>query len=238
MKKIEKSEMTISEHLQELRTRLFICTISFAIVAVFAFYAFDFFWPFILLPLKNSSAVNLVNLSPAEGISVSLLVASLTAILLTSPIFLYHLYAFCAPAVQNNRRIFLFAFFAACILFFAGGAFAYFFAIPLLFHFLANYSESITQLWSQTSYVSFLFRFEILFAILFQLPVAAAFFAQTGIADRRFLLRHFRLILFLIAFLSAFFTPPDLLSLFWMAIPLSLLYLLSLLTYHLAWRKR
>ncbi len=231
--------MELSEHFQELRSRLLICLACFAVVATVAFYLFPSLWPLIKYPLLESHLVTLVNLSPAEGISVNLLVACMTAALVTSPIFLYHAYAFVAPAVPHGRKsTFLFLILAAIFLFFAGAAFAYFFAIPFLFTFLSSYSDSAVQMWSQTSYVSFLFRFEVLFATLFQMPVAAAFWGRTGLTDKDFLQRHFRIIVFLTALFSAIVTPPDLLSLFWIAVPMLLLYGISLITYRLAWRAR
>ena len=197
--------MELSEHFQELRSRLFICLGCFTVVAAGAFYLFPYLWPVIQYPLCHSEFVTLVNLSPAEGISVNLLVACLMAALVCSPLFLY---------------------------------FAYFLAIPFLFSFLSRYSDSAVQMWSQTSYVSFLFRFEMLFALIFQMPVAAAFLGRTGIFDKSFLQRHFRIIVFLTALFAAIVTPPDLLSLFWIAIPMLLLYGISLITYRLSWRAK
>ena len=231
--------MELSEHFQELRSRLLICLACFAVVASIAFYQFPFLWRFVELPLLGTDLVTLVNLSPAESISVSLLVACMMAALATSPIFLYHAYAFCAPAVPEGRKkTFLLSVLASSLLFFTGAAFAYIFAIPFLFSFLAGFSNSAMQMWSQTSYVSFLFRFEVLFALIFQMPVAAAFLGRTGIAGKDFLLKHFRLVIFLTALFSAIVTPPDLISLFWIAIPMIILYGISLITYRLAWRTR
>ena len=230
--------MEISEHFQELRRRLLICIVCFAAIAATAFACFPRLWHFVQIPILQADTVTIVNLSPAEGVSVSILVSCMAAAFATSPLFLYHAYAFCAPAVQKeNRRFFFASYLSACALFFSGAFFAYFCAIPLLFQFLLNYSD-VKQLWSQTAYGSFLFRFEILFAVLFQMPVACALWGRSGISDRNFLWKHFRIILFLIVLISALVTPPDLPSLFWMAIPMFLLFLLSTFTYRLAWRKK
>jgi sec-independent protein translocase protein TatC len=77
-----------------------------------------------------------------------------------------------------------------------------------------------------------------LFALIFQMPVAAAFLGRTGIFDKSFLQRHFRIVVFLTALFAAIVTPPDLLSLFWIAIPMLLLYGISLITYRLSWRAK
>lgn len=231
--------MEISEHFRELRWRTLVCLLCFGVFTACAFYAAPFLWPIAKHPLILSDTVTLVNLSPAEGISATLQLAGMLSALISAPVFLYHAYAFCAPAIRENRRKFVaISLILSCALFYTGAAFAYCFAIPLLLSFLANYSESATQMWAQSAYVSFLFRFVCLFAVAFLMPVFAAFFARTGIADKNFPMRHFRIVLFLIALFSAIVTPPDLLSLFWMALPLTALYGLSLITYKIAWRRR
>lgn len=231
--------MELSAHLQELRKRILICVVVFSAVALAAFYQAENLWSILKRPLTGSDLVTLVNLTPAEGISASLLSAGIFAAIVTSPITLYHIYAFCLPAVSKNRhRTFLLSFLSATVLFFAGSAFAYFLAIPMLFSLLANYSTAAVQLWSQESYLSFLFRFEIIFALLFQMPVAATVLARTGIFDRNFLARHFRIVIFLSALFSAIVTPPDLLSLFWVEVPMLALYGISLVAYRAAWRPK
>ncbi len=230
--------MEISEHFRELRRRTLFCAAVFCLFAICAFYSSDSLWPFILRPLEKSEAVTIVNLSPAEGISANLLLAGLVSGLFSAPVALYHIYAFSAPAIHIGQRGFVAkALSVSVVLFYLGAAFAYFLAIPTLLSFLASFS-SAAQMWSQTSYAAFFFRFVFLFAVAFLMPVAAAVFARTGLADRDFLKRHARLIVFSIVLLSAVLTPPDLLSLFWMAIPLTALYGASLCTYRSAWRER
>ena len=108
--------MELSEHFQELRSRLLISLASFAVAASGAFYLFPYLWPIVKYPLMGTELVTLINLSPAEGISVNLLVACMTAALATSPVFLYHVYAFAAPAVPRERKsTFLFSIFFGII---------------------------------------------------------------------------------------------------------------------------
>lgn len=230
--------MELSEHFRELRARSLVCIVFFVIVSGTAFCFAPKLWIFAARPLSGAT-VTLANLSPTEGISSSLLLACLVGTLLSAPVFLYHVYAFSAPAIpQVNRKTVSGFVFLSIFLFFSGAAFAYFFSIPFLFAFLARYSNLAIQLWSQESYIAFLFRFEILFALIFQMPVFAAFLARTGIFDRGFLARHFRLVIFLTALFSAIVTPPDLLSLFWIAIPILALYGISLVAYRISWRRK
>lgn len=230
--------MELSEHFRELRARLLACIVFFVIVSGTAFYFAPRLWILAAKPLSNAT-VTLANLSPTEGVSSSLLLACLVGTLVSAPVVLYHGYAFCAPAIPQIERKTVSGFVVlSTLLFLSGAAFAYFLSIPFLFAFLARYSNLAIQLWSQESYIAFLFRFEILFAMIFQMPVLAVFLARTGIFDRNFLSRHFRLVIFLTALFSAIVTPPDLLSLFWIAIPILALYGISLAAYRISWRRQ
>lgn len=229
--------MEISEHLRELRARILVCLVFFIAASGTAFFFAPNLWHLAARPLSSAVPVTLANLSPTEGISANLLLACLVGTLVSSPVILYHGYAFCAPAIPRNSRKAISGFvFVATLLFFAGAAFAYFLSIPLLFAFLAEYSGMALQLWSQESYIAFLFRFEILFALVFQMPIFATFFARTGLASRDFLSRHLRLAIFLTALFSAIITPPDIFSLFWVAVPILALYGISLVAYRISWR--
>ncbi len=231
--------MELSEHFRELRARILVCLVFFIVASGTAFLFAPELWHFATKPLSSAIPVKLANLSPTEGISASLHLACLAGTFASAPIFLYHGYAFCAPAIPQNSRMTLAGFvLASTLLFFAGAAFAYFLSIPLLFAFLAEYSDTALQLWSQESYVAFFFRFEILFALIFQMPILAIFFARTGIANRDFLSRHFRLVIFLTALFSAIITPPDIFSLIWVAVPILAIYGISLVAYRISWRGR
>jgi sec-independent protein translocase protein TatC len=229
--------MEISGHFRELRARILLCLAFFIAFSGLAFYLSPELWKFAMMPLRTAGLVTLANLAPAEGISASLFLAMIFGALVSSPLFLYHAYAFCAPAFPDFQKKVLIGFVcASCALFYTGAAFAFFLAIPTLFGFLASYADFAVKLWSLESYTAFLFRFEILFALVFQLPVAFAFLARTGIAGKDFPLRHVRLVIFLAALFSAIVTPPDLLSLFWMAIPILVLYGIGIVAYRIAWR--
>ena len=231
--------MEISEHLRELRARLLVCLAFFVVASGTAFFFASNLWHLAAKPLSHTVPVTLTNLSPTEGISANLLLACLAGTLVSAPVILYHAYAFCAPAIPQKKRQAIPGFVAiSTLLFLTGAAFAYFFSIPFLFRFLAEYSGTALQLWSQESYIAFLFRFEILFALIFQMPVLAVFFARTGIADQDFLSRHFRLVIFLSALFSAVITPPDIFSLLWIAVPILTLYGISLVAYRTSWRAK
>ena len=231
--------MEISEHFRELRARLLVCFVLFIGISAIAFHFVPTLWNFALRPLSGTSSITLSNLSPAEGISANMILACFFGALVGAPVFVYHGYAFCAPAVSGSDRAALPKFvIVSTVLFFLGMAFAYFLALPFLFRFLAGYSTNAVPLWSQESYIAFFLRFEILFALVFQMPVLAAFFARAGIADKNFPARHFRIVVFLTALFSAIVTPPDILSLVWVAVPILTLYATSVLAYRIFWRER
>lgn len=231
--------MEISEHFRELRARLLVCFFLFIGISAAAFHFAPSLWDYALRPLSGTGSITLANLSPAEGISANLILACFFGALIGAPVFLYHAYAFCAPAISEADRANVPKFVVvSTVLFFAGMAFAYFLALPFLFQFLAGYSTNAVPLWSQESYIAFFLRFEILFALVFQMPVLAAFLARAGIADKNFPARHFRIVIFLTALFSAIVTPPDILSLVWVAVPILALYAIGVLAYRIFWRER
>lgn len=230
--------MALSTHMKELRQKLLVCLITLAITTTFALFFSSELWQFLLKPLQRIAVVTLINLSPTEGIAADFMVSAIFGVLLALPIFFGELYSFCAPALHAKEKyIVLLASIGSVLLFVAGATFAFFVAIPLLLMFLSHYSDIANQLWSQEAYVRFLFRFELLFGFVFQMPIFTYFVTKLGLIDQRFLVRHFRISIFLICFIAAFVTPPDLFSLFWVATPMLLLYGVSIIVNTLVTRQ-
>ena len=230
--------MALSPHMKELRRKLLICLVTLAITTTFALFFSSDLWRFLLKPLQGVAVVTLINLSPTEGIAADFMVSAIFGVLLALPVFFGELYSFCAPALHAKEKfLVLGASFGSVVLFVAGATFAFFVAVPLLLMFLSHYSNIASQLWSQEAYVSFLFRFELLFGFVFQMPTLTYFVTKLGFIDQRFLVRHFRISIFLICLVAALVTPPDLFSLFWVAIPMLLLYGVSIVVNALVARR-
>jgi sec-independent protein translocase protein TatC len=222
--------MSFSTHMKELRHRILICLAVLIATTTFCLVFSSSLWQFLLMPLREGATVQLVNLSPTEGVAADFLVSAIFGILFASPVFFREFYSFCAPALHPREKSLIFiASIGSVLLFLAGAAFAFFVAIPLLLAFLSHYSDIASQFWSQEAYVSFLFRFELVFGGIFQMPMLTYFLTKSGFIDHRFLMRHFRIAIFLICFIAAIVTPPDLFSLFWVAVPMLLLYAASIL---------
>lgn len=214
---------------QELRFRLLLCFFVFTGCFFIAFHASDSIWIFLHYPIKDIARVELINLSPVEAIQVDFKMAGIVALLLASPFCFYQFYAFCAEALYpTEKKTVLFSAMASFAFFCLGVFFAFYTVLPLLLHFLAQYSSYAKALWSQEAYVSFLIRLEISFGLIFQMPVVAAFLSRIKVIDAFFFARHFRAAIFLLALVSALITPPDLFSMIFMMVPMLLLYMVTI----------
>jgi len=223
-------EMPILKHFQELRSRLLICLVFFIICFLISFYFSHLIWFLLSLPIKEISRLELINLAPAEALEVDFKMSSIAAFILAAPICFYQFYAFCAEALYpTEKRIIITLTLTSTLCFLIGVSFAFFTVLPLLFHFLAEYNAEAKALWSQNAYISFLIRLELAFGIIFQMPVIAAFLSYFKIIKSNFFIQHFRIAIFVLAFISALITPPDLLSMIFMMGPMLLLYLITII---------
>lgn len=223
-------EKPVLKHFQELRSRLLICFLVFIIGFLISFYFSHFIWFFLSLPIKEISSLELVNLAPAEAIQVDFKMASIAAFILAAPFCFYQFYAFSAEALYpTEKKVVVLLTIASFICFLLGILFAFFTILPLLFHFLAEYNTYAKAYWSQEAYISFLIRLELAFGLIFQMPVIAACLSHYKIISSTFFIQHFRITLFILAFISALITPPDLFSMIFMMGPMLLLYLVTII---------
>lgn len=227
---LQNNELPVLKHLQELRSRLLICFFVWIVGFLISLYFSHLIWFFVSLPIKEISSLELINFTPAEAIQVDFKMASIAAFILAAPFCFYQFYAFCAEALYSTEKKVILSLTIASTLFFLFGIlFSFFIALPLLFHFLAEYNTHAKALWSQSAYISFLIRLELAFGLLFQMPVVAAFLSYSKIISSTFFIKHFRITIFTLAFISAIITPPDLFSMILMMGPMLLLYLITII---------
>ena len=152
-------------------------------------------------------------------------------ILISSPYILYELFRFIVPALYDNERKYAKRFvYIVYMLFVLGVLLSYFVIFPIAFRFLGTYNiqESITGMVSLNSYVSTFTSLTLVMGAVFQLPVIAYILAKLGIADFKMLAKYRKHSLLIITVVSAFITPPDIMSCILVTLPLYLLYELSI----------
>jgi sec-independent protein translocase protein TatC len=196
-------------------------------------YAFwEEIWGVLARPITHQGLhVEFIAISPMETVMTSFKLSLATGFLLAFPIIVWQAWRFIAPALfHGERKVFLGSFGAAVIMFFAGAAFCYFAVLPAGLQFLASYTEGIiTQNWKQADYASFITKFLVAFGLIFELPVVTFVLSRMGLitpASMRSSIRYAVVVIFLVA---AFLTPgPDPVSQILMALPMCLLYGLSI----------
>lgn len=227
-----ESTMTFWEHLRELRGVLIWCVvflvIGVGVTALFARTIFDL----LLLPLQDIGEVRLHTFSPPEIIVIYLKISFFGGLILSSPFLLWSILGFVIPGLkERERRMILPAGAAGLFLFLLGILFTYYVVLPVSLQFLweFNMSFDITPQWRINYYLSFVLGLCAIFGLTFELPLVITILAQIGVASPAFL-RHKRphVIVGLVV-LSALVTPPDVITQVLMAVPLWLLYEISIL---------
>ncbi len=234
--------MPLTEHLRELRSRLIKSIIAFLIGTGVAFYFASYIFEILKEPVKRSyPKVELITLSPTEPLFILLKISVVFGFILSLPVILYQLWRFVEPALYpNEKRLIIPLTFFSIILFLLGGAFSYFLALPMALKFLLGIGLSqlqATPFLSVDLYISFLLKMIIGFGIAFELPVFIFLLQRAGIVSEE-QLKAFRKYFIVIAFVAGALIAPDVTTQILMAVPLILLYEISLLVGKLGRRKQ
>lgn len=161
-------------------------------------------------------------------------VAGMSGVILSCPIWIYQVWKFVAPGLyKQERRYGLFFIAFGSILFLSGVSFVYFFVYPSAFKFLMTFGGGTDKpMISIAEYLSFFVTTTMMFGIAFELPLILTILAMLGLIDAAFLKAKRRYAVVLLAVVAAILTPPDLISMIMMLIPLLFLYESSIWIIH------
>lgn len=225
-----QEELTLTEHLDELRKRIFAglvaLVIGVVIAAVFDAQLFDL----LLRPLP-AGMEEITTFSPAEPFMVSLKVWVIAGIMMASPYLIYQFWAFVGPAfTASERKFFIPIVLSTSALFLGGIAFAYVLVLPRGLDFLLNFNNQYFNVQNRASdYFTFVAFFLLAFGLTFELPVVLVLLAKAGVIDDRFLRKNRRYAILVEALLAAFLTPSqDAFSMLALFVPLAFLYEVSI----------
>jgi sec-independent protein translocase protein TatC len=227
-------------HIQELRRRIMWILFVFVISIVGGLICAG---PFIKL-LKTLPPTNQISwqvFSPWDALRIYMNFGLLIALMFTLPVILYHLWAFMKPGLRDiERKAIILYIPSVFFLFILGVAFGYFVVFPFAFYFTSMISQSleINELYGVSQYFSFMFNIVIPISILFELPVVVMFLTKIRILNPRLLRKFRRFAYFILVVLSTIITPPDAISAIIVAIPLLLLYEVSVLLSSAIYRKQ
>jgi sec-independent protein translocase protein TatC len=219
--------MTITEHLEELRWRLIksLVAVMFGTVAVWG-------WSADMLGWLARPVGSLVFVAPTEAFFTRLKVALFGGAMIALPIVLHQVWAFTACAMSKDfRRALAFVVPISYVFFVAGVVLSVFVVTPTAIKFLVGYgSTAVAPMLTVGHYVDFVTGLALAFGLVFQLPLVLIFFNRAGLVRRESLARKRRYIYFLGFVFAALLTPgPDVFSQLALAIPIVLLFELSLI---------
>ncbi len=219
-------------HLEELRRRLILCGVFLIVASGFSWFFARQILDFLTAPLQQLHIANLYFQKPFEAFVIHLKAAVFAGLLLSLPVFFTQGWLFVAPGLyEREKKIFLPLIFVSVLFFLAGVFFAYVFVIPFGLAFLLGFeTESLRPMLTSGPYFSFMTAMLFAFGILFDFPLMIVALAALGIVKIITFARYRRGVIVAIFIIAAVLTPsPDPVSQLLLAIPLYLLFEISLL---------
>jgi sec-independent protein translocase protein TatC len=247
MSDLDETRAPLMDHLIELRKRLIWSFLALGAAFAVCFYFADIIFAFLAQPLVDAFGKGqgkLIYTKLYEAFFVQIRVAFFAAFFLAFPIIAMQLWAFVAPGLYSKeKKAFLPFLIATPVLFLMGGALAYYFVMPTAFRFFLQFEGNLGGIQQEAlpaigDYLSLVMHFILAFGIAFLLPILLMLMERAGLVTRA-QLKSGRRYAILVAFvIAAIATPPDVLSQLMLAIPLMILYELSLIAIWFTERRR
>ena len=224
-----QDQLTLVEHLDELRARLIVCIAVFGVALALCFWQNHLLLEIASGPLPSAHE-KLLTFGVTEPFTITLTVAAYGAIVLSLPFVLYQAYAYVLPAFSDTeRRVALPIMLLAPLLFLAGVAFAYFVVMPAAVKFLLNFNESQFNVQVRArDYYSFFSTMMLAGGLIFQVPLALVALTRLGILSVGQLTQNRRYAYLAIAIVAAALPGVDPVSMLLEMVPLLVLYELSI----------
>jgi sec-independent protein translocase protein TatC len=247
---LEKSKAPLLEHLVELRTRIIHSLLAFFVAFLFCYYFSREIYAFLVQPLADALAGqpnrHLIFTALYETFFTYVKVAMFGAICLAFPYIAAQLWLFIAPGLyKNERRAFLPFLFASPVMFLAGASFVYYVMMPVAIRFFLGFEspgghgQLPIELNARVSeYLSFVMTLIFGFGLCFQLPVLLTLLGRVGLVSSTQLADMRRYAIVGVFAVAAVLTPPDAFSMLSLAVPLVVLYEISILLVRWTEKKR
>ena len=248
---LDDRKMSLIEHLTELRKRLMFAAIGFIVIFLICFYFANPFFNFLVAPLaevwEGDPNRRLIFTAMHEKFFTNIKGAFFAAAFISFPIFASQVWMFVAPGLYKNEKgAFLPFLIATPFLFFGGGAFVYYFVMPVAWEFFTSFEQlsvgagelAIELEPKVNEYLSLVMRLIFAFGLSFELPVVLSLMARVGIVTPDGLRKKRRYAIVSAFIAAAVLTPPDPLSQLALAIPIIILYEVSIYCATLIWRSK
>ena len=261
----EEPELSFLDHLEELRWHLIRAVLAVVIAATIAFFLKGFIFDILLFgPSKGDfwSYSMLCKISQAFGIeggfcfeelpftiqsrtmggqfSAHIWTSITAGFIIAFPFVIYEFWKFVAPAMHENERKHAKGFiFVTSLLFFTGVIFGYYVVTPLSINFLGKYkvSELVLNEFDLSDYIGLVRTTVIASGLIFELPILIYFLTKVGVVTPQFLKTYRKYALVIVLIVSAVITPPDIVSQIIVAVPVLILYEVSIIISKIIYKK-
>ena len=256
MTKVDPNEMSFLDHLEDLRWHILRAIMGIVLAGSIAFIFKDYIFDNIIFGPKDPNFITyriLCNISNFIGLNDSFCITELpfriqsrtvsgqfSAHIMTSiaagfvisfPYVLYQFWSFISPGLYSNEKKYARGFiFVSSLLFFIGVSFGYYVVCPLSINFLGNYtvSQEVFNDFDLSSYISLVRASALSSGVIFELPIIIYFLTKIGLVTPKILVKYRKYALVFVLILAAIITPPDVASQIIVAIPILILYQISI----------
>lgn len=237
------TEMSFWDHIDVLRGTIFRSAGAILLFAVLGLCFKNFMFDYLILAPASSDfflyrwlgvpfEMELINIDISAQFFVHLKTSIALGFILAFPYIIYEVWKFVAPALyENEKKAMRKAFLFSSVLFYLGVVLGYCIIFPITLNFFQGYtvSDTVKNTISLQSYISMFTSMVLLFGVVFEFPTVIAVLSKLGIITRDFLRKYRKYAIVLVLILSAIITPADPFSMFVAAIPLYMLYELSII---------
>ncbi len=243
MAETPEEKLPLTAHLEELKKRLIRSLIGIGIGLFACYYYKEWLFRIVTKPLMDVMPKNsfMIFTSLPEAFFTYLKVSFFASLFLTAPFTLYQIWKFISPGLYPREKKYVVPFvLTSSILFIGGLVFGYYLALPPAFGFFMEFSsDTLRPMFTMREYLTFALKLLLAFGVSFELPVFIFFMTKLGIVNSRMMSRQRRYAILIIFIAAAFLTPsPDAFTQIIMAVPLMVLYELSIYVAKFAERKK
>jgi sec-independent protein translocase protein TatC len=233
--------MSLIDHLKELRRRLCWCVVAAAIGFCACWTVvepiFDILTQPLLAVLPAGSSAMYTTLP--EAFFTRMFIAFMTGLFVVSPFIFYQIWAFISPGLYAEEKRFIIPVALVSAVFFVGGGlFCYFIVFHYAFQFFVSFAtEQIVAMPKISDYLDFVIKLILAFGFIFEMPIFSFFLSRMGVVTAKRMRGFRRYAVLLVFIVAAILTPPDVVSQLLMAVPMLLLYEVSILVAAVCGRK-
>lgn len=229
----EGGQMTLVEHLRELRKRLIISVLAVTVGMLIVFLFYDPIFDWLVRPYcdtSNDNECTLLQTDPLEGFGVRIRIAGYGGIALAMPVLLWQIWRFVSPGLYDKEKRYALPFVASALVLFLLGAGIAYWTMPMALEFLADIGgDNLEQFYTPAKYFRLITYMMLAFGVGFEFPILLVFLIMAGILEVDTLRRGRRMAVVIICVIVAVITPSgDPYSMLALAVPMCIFYEVAL----------